>query len=115
MSKIIILYDSRSGTTEKMAHTIAEGAKQVKGIEVQLLKVGQRFNLSMLDKADAIIFGSPNYYNNVTPEFERVLENLKEYKDQYNLDGKIGESLSHMAGLGALSRKKSETIWMLLE
>jgi len=34
MVKILIIYDSRSGNTEKMATAVAEGAKQIKATEV---------------------------------------------------------------------------------
>jgi flavodoxin len=30
--KLLVLYDSRSGNTEKMAEAVAEGAKEVKGV-----------------------------------------------------------------------------------
>jgi NAD(P)H dehydrogenase (quinone) len=35
----LVLYDSRTGNTEKMAYLVAEGAKRVKGIEVRIKKV----------------------------------------------------------------------------
>ncbi|MFZ0965115.1 MAG: flavodoxin domain-containing protein, partial [Candidatus Bathyarchaeia archaeon] len=31
MAKILVVYDSKTGNTEKMAFAVAEGAKQVKG------------------------------------------------------------------------------------
>ena len=36
MSKILVLYHSRTGNTEKMAEAIADGAKGVKGLEIEL-------------------------------------------------------------------------------
>jgi len=36
MSKILILYYSRTGNTEKMAKAVAEGAKAVQGVDVEL-------------------------------------------------------------------------------
>jgi multimeric flavodoxin WrbA len=39
MAKILIVYDSKTGNTEKMAFAVAEGAKQVEGIEVVVKRV----------------------------------------------------------------------------
>ncbi|MEM2922005.1 MAG: flavodoxin domain-containing protein, partial [Candidatus Bathyarchaeia archaeon] len=55
MPKIVIVYESMSGNTEKMAKAVAEGASSIKGVDVEIYKVGTRFPVSSLDKADAII------------------------------------------------------------
>jgi NAD(P)H dehydrogenase (quinone) len=39
MGKVLVLYDSSTGNTEKMAYLVAEGAKRVEGIEVRVKKV----------------------------------------------------------------------------
>jgi flavorubredoxin len=106
VSKIIVLYDSKSGVTEKLAHAVAEGARNVEGVEVELLRVGKRFNLSKLDEAEAIVFGSPNFYNNVTSELEAVMDSLKEFKDQYRLEGKLGGVFESYGWLGGFATKK---------
>ncbi len=41
MIKVLVVYDSRTGHTEKMAFAVAEGAKQISGAEVVLKKVDQ--------------------------------------------------------------------------
>jgi len=41
MAKILIVYDSKTGNTEKMAYAVAEGARQVNGIEVIVKKADQ--------------------------------------------------------------------------
>ena len=38
MGKVLVLYDSTTGNTEKMAYLVAEGAKRVEGIEVRIKK-----------------------------------------------------------------------------
>lgn len=85
--KILVIYDSQSGFTEKMAKVVVEGAEKVQGVEVELLKIGVPFSLSKLEKADAIILGSPNIYNDVTHEMENFLDSLKDVTWLY---GKIG-------------------------
>jgi NAD(P)H dehydrogenase (quinone) len=84
---ILVIYDSQSGFTEKMAHFIGEGAKKVQGMEVEVLKIGKPFSLSKLERADAIILGSPNIYQDVTHEMKDFLDSLKDVPWLY---GKIG-------------------------
>lgn len=92
MAKVIVVYDSQTGNTEKMAKAVVEGAKTVKGVEVELLKAGTAFSISKLDSADAIIFGSPTRYGSVTLEMRNLLEAMKEHKEskKLKLSGKIG-------------------------
>ncbi|TET72963.1 FprA family A-type flavoprotein [Candidatus Bathyarchaeota archaeon] len=77
--KIMVVYDSLTGNTEKMAHAVAEGAGSVAGIVVEVRKIGEPFALSMMAKADGVIFGSPCNYANVTPGMRGFLDNLKGY------------------------------------
>ncbi|MDW8434416.1 MAG: flavodoxin domain-containing protein, partial [Aquificaceae bacterium] len=39
MAKVLVLYESRTGNTKKMAELVAEGAKRVEGTEVRLRSV----------------------------------------------------------------------------
>jgi len=108
MNKIVILYDSRSGVTEKLAEAVAEGATKVKSVDVELLKIGTPFSLSKLEKADAIIFGSPNYYDDVTHEMKNVLDTLKASKDRLHLSDKIGGVFASYGWLGGFATKVLE-------
>lgn len=76
--KIMVIYDSQSGNTEKMAKAVAEGATSISGVEVEIKKIGESFALSMIEKADGVIFGSPCIYANVTPTMASFLVNLKD-------------------------------------
>jgi len=53
MVKVLVAYDSRTGHTEKMAFAVAEGAKQISGVEVVVKKVDQT-SLEDLLNADGI-------------------------------------------------------------
>ena len=90
MTKIIVIYDSPTGFTELMAQAIVEGAQAVPNTEVELLKVGEPFSLRRVETADAVIFGAPNIYNNVTTGMKSFLENMNEIKEYIQLPGKIG-------------------------
>jgi len=90
--KLLILYYSQTGNTEKMAKAVEEGAKTVKGIETELHKVGTPFSISILNKADAIILGSPSRYGLPTMEMKEFLDAATELKKAkvLRLEGKKG-------------------------
>ncbi|MCJ7635553.1 flavodoxin domain-containing protein [Candidatus Bathyarchaeota archaeon] len=92
MRKIVVLYDTQTSNTEKMAKAVVEGASKVKDVEVELLKVGTRFDICLINLADAIILGSPTHYGNVTSEMRELLQSLKELNESHKLklSGKMG-------------------------
>lgn len=87
MTRVLVVYDSRTGNTERMAMAVADGARQVKGTEVVLISV-DRAKMRDLTESDAIILGSPTYYGNMSGK-------MKSFIDQTNrihgkLVGKVG-------------------------
>lgn len=92
MSNVIVIYDSRTGFTERMAQAVVEGVEGVTGVDVELLKVGTPFSVSKLNQAGAIILGSPTIYGSVTPEMGVFLECVRAHVEskRLNLSGKIG-------------------------
>ncbi len=91
MTTILIIYDSKTGNTANMASAIAEGARSA-GAEVAVRKLGERFSMDDLSKADAILVGSPTHYGSTTSEMRHFLESLDELRRarKLNLRGKIG-------------------------
>jgi len=92
MAKLVIIYDSETGNTEKMVRCIEEGIKSVSGVALVVKKIGDPFSLKILDDADAIILGSPAYYAFVTPKMKYLIEQLKEESEagRLKLTGKLG-------------------------
>jgi flavodoxin I len=76
--KILIVYDSKTGNTEKMATAIAEGAKEA-GAEVTVKKIGEPFPLTLLEESDAVFFGSPTRYADATNEMRDFLDHVESY------------------------------------
>lgn len=85
MPKLLVVYDSQTGNTEKMAKAVVEGAKSVPGVEV-ILKYHVR--PEELEEASAIIFGSPTYHHDMTLPIKHILEEAARANVQ--LQGKIG-------------------------
>lgn len=55
MPRIVILYDSFTGTTEHLAKAVAEGVRSVKGVDLQILNIGSKFPISLLNNIDVLI------------------------------------------------------------
>ncbi|MDE1987558.1 MAG: flavodoxin family protein [Alphaproteobacteria bacterium] len=79
MTRVAIVYHSGYGHTHEQAKAVAAGAASVPGIEPELLRIenaGQDFApvLAKLEKADAIIFGSPTYMGSASAPFKAFME-----------------------------------------
>jgi len=85
MPKILILYYSRTGNTEKMAKAVEEGAKTVQGVEVELT---YHVTPETLSNFDAIIVGVPTYHHDMTLDMKMLFEETA--VKGINLKGKIG-------------------------
>jgi flavorubredoxin len=85
MPKILILYDSQTGNTEKMAEAVSEGATSVPNVEVVLKYYARPEELV---EVSAIIFGSPTYYHNITLPIKQIMEEAARANVQFK--DKIG-------------------------
>ena len=61
MAKILIIYHSQTGNTEKMARAVAEGARSIEGAEVFLKRVDDATLEDLLD-ADGLAIGTPENF-----------------------------------------------------
>ncbi|MEM3536739.1 MAG: NAD(P)H-dependent oxidoreductase [Candidatus Bathyarchaeia archaeon] len=95
MVRILIVYDSKTGNTEKMAFAVAEGARQAGKTEVVVKKVEQA-NLKDLSEADAIIMGSPTYYGQMSAKLKALID--ESVKIHGKLEGKIGAAFTSSGG-----------------
>ncbi|MGQ9538955.1 MAG: flavodoxin family protein [Candidatus Bathycorpusculaceae bacterium] len=95
MAKILVVYDSKTGNTEKMAYAVAEGAKQVEDVEVMVKKVSQT-SLEDLLAADSIIMGSPTYYGQMSAELKALID--ESVKIHGKLEGKVGAAFTSSGG-----------------
>ncbi len=97
MPKVLITYYSRSGNTEKMAQAVANGAKVVSGVEVDLRPVAEVTADDML-AADGIIMGSPVYYGTMAAELKSLID--ESVKHHGKLMGKVGGGFASSGGPG---------------
>jgi len=85
MKKILVLYYSRTGNTEKMANAVAEGAKSNSDVEVEL---AYHVDTESLGSYDAILVGSPTYHHDVPIDFKNLFEDAA--IKGLSLKGKVG-------------------------
>lgn len=77
MPKILVLYYSRTGNTAKMAKAVAEGAKSVLRVELELTKTLEPMTLT---RFDAILIGTPTQNHNITYTMKRFFEDVEAKK-----------------------------------
>ncbi len=85
MSKILIAYVSRAGTTQKMAEYLAEGFR-ITGHEVAVAKTSQLKDEKDFAGYDGFLFGCPTYHKDITNSMKQFLF----LAGTVNLTGKIG-------------------------
>jgi flavorubredoxin len=84
MKKILILYYSRTGNTEKMANAVAEGAKS-NDFEIEM---SFHVDAGDLNSFDAIIVGAPTYHHDMPVDFKNLFEEAS--VKGVELKGKVG-------------------------
>jgi len=91
MPKTLVVYDSETGNTEKMAKAIGDGIREA-GLDVQLKKV-ENTSLADLVAADALVLGSPTYFCTMSHKMKALIdESNKIYPDK--LQNKIGAAFT---------------------
>lgn len=98
MSLLLVVYDSRSGNTEKMAHAVVEGAKTVESITINLKKVDDA-KIEDLLEANGIIVGSPTYYGLLSDKIKAFID--KSVKLHGKLEGKVGAAFTSSGGVAS--------------
>ncbi|MBW2591264.1 MAG: FprA family A-type flavoprotein [Deltaproteobacteria bacterium] len=85
MSKTLIVYASRAGSTQKIGELIAEGIR-ISGNEASVVKVNEIKKETDLDGYDAFVFGSATYHGDMMQGMKTLLF----LAEKANLEGKVG-------------------------
>ncbi len=121
--KIVIVFYSRNGSTAALAEGIAEGAR-AEGAQVELRRVDEFISDSIIsnvpgwqesrerlkakypqptledaETADAIIFGSPTRFGNVSAELKSYVDSLGGLWQRGVLNGKVGSAFTSTSSL----------------
>ena len=95
MLKALIIYDSKTGNTEKMAFMIAKGVKEADDVECVVKRV-EDATLEDLIQAHGIIMGSPTYYGCMSGKLKEFLDKSVEIHGK--LEGKVGAAFTSSGG-----------------
>jgi NAD(P)H dehydrogenase (quinone) len=95
---ILIIYDTKTGNTKKMADYIAQGAKEVHGTKVVIKKANETTNKDLLD-ADGIIVGSPTYYGQMSASTKTIFD--KSVSIHGKLADKVGAAFTNSGGIAS--------------
>jgi NAD(P)H dehydrogenase (quinone) len=118
--KVLIVFYSTYGHIFKMAEAVAEGAKEVTGAEVKILRVPETLPEEVLEKmgavdaqktfshiplctvdelaeADAIIFGTPTRFGNMCGQMRQFLDATGQLWANGSLIGKVGSVFASSA------------------
>ena len=85
LPRILVLYYSQTGNTEKMAKAVAEGAQLLQGIDVEL---SYYVDAEQLSQFDALTIGAPTYHHDMTSDMKRLFEEVA--RKNVNLKAKLG-------------------------
>jgi NAD(P)H dehydrogenase (quinone) len=118
--KLLIVYYSLYGHIHKMAEAVAEGAKEVPGVEVTICRVPETLSKEVIEKmggtkaqesmahipvcapedlanADAVIFGAPTRFGNMCGQMRQFLDFTGGLWAKGALVGKVGSVFTSSA------------------
>ena len=96
-ARVLVVYYSLRGSTEKMAAAVAEGARSVPGVSVKLKKV-EEVTKQDLTEAEGLILGCPTYFANI-PGKMKVLMDDWNWKWKVDFTDKVGGAFATGGGL----------------
>ncbi len=118
--KVLVVYYSLYGHVHRLAEAVADGVREVAGAEAVLRRVPETLSADILEKmgataaqaalahvpvctvaelaeADAIIFGTPTRFGNMTGQMRQFLDATGQLWQQGKLVGKVGSVFTSTA------------------
>ncbi|WP_332741065.1 flavodoxin family protein [Hydrogenophaga sp.] len=112
MSKVVVVYHSGYGHTQRMAQAVAQGAN------AELIAIDADGNLpdggwETLDAADAIIMGSPTYMGSVSWQFKKFADASSKPWFSQQWKDKIAAGFTNSAGMNGDKLNTLNTLFTL--
>jgi len=96
MAKILLIYESKTGNTRKMAEAV-EAGMLTEGVDVVVKQIEEASVDDLLDP-DGIVIGSPTYFAAITSRIKKFIDDsIKHFK---KLEGKAGAAFASSGDLG---------------
>jgi len=96
MARILIIYQSKTGNTERMSEAVEAGIKG-EGVSVIRKRI-ENTTLEDLLEPQGIIVGTPTYFAATTAEFKKLIDESIKYFPK--LEGKVGAAFASSGNLG---------------
>lgn len=132
MTKVLVLYHSMYGHVETMANAVAEGAREVAGVEVTVKRVPETMDAELFKNAggktdqtaavatpteladyDAIIVGTPTRFGNMTGQMRNFFDQTGGLWAKGALAGKVA-SVFTSTGTGGGEETTITSTWTTL-
>lgn len=116
MSRVLVLYYSMYGHVETLAQTMAQGAREIEGVEVDIKRVPETMSAEALKQMgaateqqapvatpaglvdyDGIIFGTPTRFGNMAGQMRTFLDQTGSHWVNGALIGKVGSVFTSTA------------------
>ncbi len=92
--QILVVYDSKTGHTERMAQAVAKGSEAFGA--VVLLVRAENVKLKDFLDSDGIIIGSPTYFGQMSSKVKHIIDDSIELHTR--LTGKVGAAFTSSGG-----------------
>lgn len=112
MNKILVLYHSQSGNTEKMARLVAEGSRSVPDTEVRLRSIAEA-TAEDVHWCEGLALGSPTNMGLLSWPMKRFWDEVM-LEHWMRLDGRIGCAFSSAGGWGGGMELACQSLLTLL-
>lgn len=113
MGKVLVLFQSNTGNTGRMAKLVSGGAQRVPDIEVQL-KAIEEADVDDLKWCDGIALGAPTNFGTVPWKMKKWWDDLIEEDIWPHIDGKFGCSFSSAGSIGGGQELNCMTLNVIL-
>jgi NAD(P)H dehydrogenase (quinone) len=108
--RVLVVYYSLHGNTEKFAQGVAEGVKRVPGAVAEVKRV-EAATKEDLQAADAIALGCPTYFGNIPGKMKVVIDDWN-WKWKVDFTDKVGGAFS--TGAGQVGGKEFVVVSLLM-
>ena len=108
MTKVLVVYHSRTGNTATMAEAVVIGVRNA-SVDGELKKMDEA-SMADLIGADGMIFGSPTYFGSVSGEMKHFIDRSVTIRGK--LENKVGAAFTSS---GSLSGGNETTLLSIIE
>lgn len=89
--QVLVMYCSQSGNTKKLAEAIAQGVREVEGVNCLVKPVSEVTKDDFVD-SDGIIAGSPVYFGSMAADMKKLFERFVGVRKK--MESKVGAAFA---------------------